>query len=256
MAQVAAKYPNTTTRASEGVAQAHIARMCHSHCCNLSSDSAPDLPKPTYIAPIIIMVRSRQASRTDSMPRTRAPDGCGRAREPKSRVRHPLAFDWPVAARLKPTMPLTSWPINPSSRIWNLLTKPSNGDGDLGRCSRTHDSRSSASRADGEDASTSLASSTSRATPSSQVTCQRPPTAIWCTHSAPTTDARPVTASVHEDSRQTSRERARCSAATLTPPMRTLLSPPTPPGRSRSRASPSLDWGDASRHAKTTPTSA
>ena len=35
------------TRASEGVAQAHIARMCHSHCCNLSSDSAPDLPKPT-----------------------------------------------------------------------------------------------------------------------------------------------------------------------------------------------------------------
>jgi hypothetical protein len=105
-----------------------------------------------------MMVRSRQASRTDFMPRTRAPDGCGRAREPNSRVRHPLAFDWPVAARLKPTMSLTSWPINPWSRIWNLLTKPSNGDGDLGRCSRTHGSRSSASRADGEDASTSLAS--------------------------------------------------------------------------------------------------
>jgi hypothetical protein len=81
------------------------------------------------------------------MPRTRAPDGCERAREPKSRVRHPLAFDWPVAARLKPTMSLTSWPINPWSRIWNLLTKPSNGDGDLGRCSRTRGSRSSASRA-------------------------------------------------------------------------------------------------------------
>jgi hypothetical protein len=28
-------------------------------------------------------------------------------------VRHPLAFDWPVAARLKPTMWLASWPINP-----------------------------------------------------------------------------------------------------------------------------------------------
>jgi hypothetical protein len=97
------------------------------------------------------------------MPRTRAPDGCGRAREPKSRVRYPLAFDWPVATRLKPTMSLTTWPINPWSRIWNLLTKPSHGDGDLGRCSRTHGSRSSASRADGEDASTSLASSTSRA---------------------------------------------------------------------------------------------
>jgi hypothetical protein len=134
-----------------------------------------------------MMVRSRQAIRTDFMPRTRAPDGCGRGREPKSRVRHPLAFDWPVAARLKPTMSLTSWPINPWSRIWNLLTKPCNGDGDLGRCSRTHDSRSSASRADGEDASTSLASSTGRATPRSQITCQRPPTAIWCTHSASTT---------------------------------------------------------------------
>ena len=35
----------------------------------------------------------------------------------KSRVRHPLAFDWPVAARLKPSMSLTSWLINPWSRI-------------------------------------------------------------------------------------------------------------------------------------------
>jgi hypothetical protein len=35
------------TRASEGVAQAHIVRMCHSHCCSLSFDSAPDFPKPT-----------------------------------------------------------------------------------------------------------------------------------------------------------------------------------------------------------------
>jgi hypothetical protein len=74
-----------------------------------------------------MMVRARQNSRTFFMPGTRAPDGCGRAREPKGRVRHLLAFDWPVAARLKPTMSFTSWPINPWSRIWNLLTKPSNG---------------------------------------------------------------------------------------------------------------------------------
>jgi hypothetical protein len=36
-----------------------------------------------------------------------------------------LAFDWSVAARLKRTMSLTSWPINPWSRIWNLLAKTS-----------------------------------------------------------------------------------------------------------------------------------
>jgi hypothetical protein len=47
------------------------------------------------------------------MSRTRTPDGLGRARKPKERVRHPLALDWPVAARLKRTMSLTSWPINP-----------------------------------------------------------------------------------------------------------------------------------------------
>jgi hypothetical protein len=40
------------TRASEGVAQAHILRMCHSHCCNLSSDRAPsDLSKPIQTSP-------------------------------------------------------------------------------------------------------------------------------------------------------------------------------------------------------------
>ena len=63
-------------------------------------------------------------------------------------MRHPLAFDWPVAARLKPSMSLTSWLINPWSRIaicsqshptarspWPMFANPR--------------SRSSASRADG-----------------------------------------------------------------------------------------------------------
>src|SRR3984957_15091050 len=78
------------TRASEGVAQGHILRTCHSHYCNLSSDClgsdcAPESPKPpTNTAPTTMMVRPRQNSRTVFMPRTRAPDGCGREREPKS----------------------------------------------------------------------------------------------------------------------------------------------------------------------------
>jgi hypothetical protein len=63
-------------------------------------------------------------------------------------------------------------------------------------------SRWCANRTDGEDPSTSLASPTNRATQSSPMTCRRSPTATRRASSAFTTDARPVTASVHETAAQ------------------------------------------------------